>query len=234
MMEFLKQVIDTFIHLSPESVNTLAHQVGPWLYILIFGIIFAETGLVATPFLPGDSLLFALGAVAANPGSPINLGLMCVLLIIAAVVGDAVNYAIGYYVGPKVFHREDSRLLNKQHLLQAHEFYERYGGVTIILARFIPIIRTFAPFVAGIGRMTYHKFALYNVTGGIVWVLLFLLGGWWFGGREIVQKNFKLVILAIIVISVLPAVVEYLRARLRPKARPLGPSPAPLGEESAG
>jgi membrane-associated protein len=233
-MEFLKQVIDTLIHLSPGKVNDLAHLVGHWLYVLIFGIIFAETGLVATPFLPGDSLLFAVGAVAAHPDSPINLGLMCILLIVAAVVGDAVNYAIGYYVGPKIFHYENSRLLNRKHLLQAHEFYERYGGVTIILARFIPIIRTFAPFVAGIGRMTYHRFALYNVTGGVAWVLLFLLGGWWFGGREIVQKNFKLVILAIIVISVLPAVVEYLRARMKSKAPPLGASPAPLGEESAG
>jgi len=226
-MDFLSQVIDTLIHLTPEKVNSLAHLVGPWLYVLLFGIIFAETGLVATPFLPGDSLLFAVGAVAAQPGSPINLALMCVLLVVAAILGDAVNYAIGYYVGPKIFHYENSRLLNKKHLLQAHEFYEKYGGVTIILARFIPIIPTFAPFVAGIGRMTYRKFALYNVTGGIAWVLLFLLGGWWFGGRELVQKNFKLVILAIIVISVLPGVVEYLRHRLSKK-------PEALGEELAG
>jgi membrane-associated protein len=232
-MDFLKQVLDTFIHLSPDSVNALAHQVGPWLYVLLFGIIFAETGLVATPFLPGDSLLFAVGAVAAHPDSPISLGLISILLIVAAILGDAVNYAIGYYVGPKVFSREDSRLLNRKHLLQAHEFYERYGGVTIILARFIPIIRTFAPFVAGIGRMTYHKFALYNITGGIAWVLLFLLGGWWFGGREIVQKNFKLVIVAIIVISILPAVVEYLRARTSRGVTVLAAEPAPLGEESA-
>src|SRR5436305_3355944 len=217
MMEFLSQILDTFLHLSPDSVNVLAHQVGPWLYVILFAIVFAETGLVVTPILPGDSLLFAVGAVAAHPSSPVNLVFTCVLLIIAAIVGDAVNYAIGYYVGPKVFSREDSRRLNKEHLMQAHEFYETYGGVTIILARFIPIIRTFAPFVAGIGKMTYHRFALYNVTGGIAWVLLFLLGGWWFGGREIVQKNFKLVILAIIVISILPAVAEFSRKRLSPK-----------------
>lgn len=214
MMEFLKQVIETLIHLNPTSVNDLAYHVGPWLYAILFAIIFAETGLVATPFLPGDSLLFAVGAVAAHPSSPISLPLMCVLLVAAAILGDAVNYAIGYYVGPKVFHYENSRLLNKKHLRQAHEFYERHGGLTIILARFIPIIRTFAPFVAGIGRMTYRRFAFYNITGGIAWVLIFLLGGWWFGGREVVQKNFKLVIVAIIAISILPAVVEYLRHRI--------------------
>jgi membrane-associated protein len=232
-MEFLRQVIDAFLHLSPDSVNELAHQVGPWLYVILFGIIFAETGLVATPFLPGDSLLFAVGAVAAHPDSPINLAVTCALLIVAAIAGDAVNYAIGYYVGPKVFSREDSRLLNRKHLLQAHEFYERYGGVTIILARFIPIIRTFAPFVAGIGKMTYHRFALYNVTGGVAWVLLFLLGGWWFGGREVVQKNFKLVIVAIIVISILPGVFEYCRARFSRKRAVLASDATPLGEESA-
>ncbi len=231
-MEFLSQILNTFLHLSPDSVNALAHQVGPWLYLILFGIIFAETGLVATPFLPGDSLLFAVGAVAAHPDSPINLALTCVLLIVAAVAGDAVNYAIGFYVGPKVFSREESRLLNKKHLMQAHEFYETYGGVTIILARFIPIIRTFAPFVAGIGKMTYHRFALYNVTGGIAWVLLFLLGGWWFGGREIVQKNFKLVILAIIVISILPAVVEFLRNRLARKVTVVPTKSAALGDDS--
>jgi membrane-associated protein len=170
--------------------------------------------------------------VAAHPDSPISLVFTCVLLIIAAVVGDAVNYAIGYYIGPKVFSREDSRLLSKKHLMQAHEFYETYGGVTIILARFMPIIRTFAPFVAGIGKMTYHRFALYNVTGGIAWVLLFLLGGWWFGGREVVQKNFKLVVLAIIVISILPALVEFLRNRMSRKETAV-PSGAPaLGDES--
>jgi len=142
MMELIRQLFDTLVHLSPDSVNTLAHQVGPWLYVILFGIIFAETGLVATPFLPGDSLLFAVGAVASFPGSPINLGLVCLLLIVAAVAGDAINYAIGTYLGPKVFAREDSWLLNRKHLLEAHAFYERYGGVTIVLARFMPIIRT--------------------------------------------------------------------------------------------
>ena len=139
--------------------------------------------------------------------------MIAVLLVIAAVLGDAVNYFIGYRVGPRVFSREDSWLLNKKHLLKAHNFYEEYGGITIILARFVPIVRTFAPFVAGIGRMSYRRFAVFNVVGGTVWILLFLLAGWWFGAQAVVQKNFKLVIVAIIVISVLPGVVEYLRAR---------------------
>jgi membrane-associated protein len=199
----------------------------------LFAIIFAETGLVATPFLPGDSLLFAVGAVAASPGSPISVTLVSVLLIVAAVLGDAVNYAIGYRVGPKVFSREDSRLLNKKHLLEAHSFYERYGAVTIILARFMPIIRTFAPFVAGIGRMTYSRFATYNIIGGVAWVLLFVLGGWWFGGLESVQKNFKLVIVAIIVISVIPGLVHFLRERAIRNRESLSTADPSLGDESA-
>ena len=216
-MELVQQLFNFVIHFSPQSLNDLAQAVGPWLYVILFAIIFAETGLVVTPFLPGDSLLFAAGAVAAHPDSPIKLLPLMVLLIVAAILGDALNYAIGWYVGPKVFSREDSRLLNRNHLMQAHEFYEKYGAITIILARFMPIVRTFAPFVAGIGRMNYGRFALYNVTGGIAWVVLFLAGGWWFAGSEIVQKNFKLVILAILVVSVLPAVVEFLRARSKAK-----------------
>jgi len=233
-MELIRQLFDTLVHLSPVSVNTLAHQVGPWLYVILFGIIFAETGLVATPFLPGDSLLFAVGAVAGFPGSPINLGLICLLLIVAAVAGDAINYAIGTYLGPKVFAREDSWLLNRKHLLEAHAFYERYGGVTIVLARFMPIIRTFAPFVAGIGRMTYARFAVYNITGGIAWVLLFLLGGWRFGALKTVQKNFHLVIIAIIVISVMPPIVHYLRTRQAPGRSEPASEPVAVGEEPAG
>lgn len=216
-MELAEQLFQFVIHFNPQSLNDIARAVGPWLYVILFAIIFAETGLVVTPFLPGDSLLFAAGAVAAHPDSPIKLVPLTALLIIAAILGDALNYAIGWYVGPKVFSREDSRVLNRDHLMQAHEFYEKYGAVTIILARFIPIVRTFAPFVAGIGRMNYGRFALYNVTGGVVWVVLFLVGGWWFAGSEIVQNNFKLVILAILVVSVLPAVVEFIRARGKAK-----------------
>lgn len=207
-MELLQRVFDTLFHLSPESMNGLAQYLGPWLYVVLAVIIFAETGLVATPFLPGDSLLFAVGAVAASPQSPISLPYTAILLIGAAILGDAVNYLIGYRVGPMVFSREKSLLLNKKHLLEAQRFYDKHGGKTIILARFVPIVRTFAPFVAGIGKMSYGRFAAYNVTGAVAWVLTFLLAGWWFGGREVVQKNFKLVILAIIVISVLPAVFE--------------------------
>jgi membrane-associated protein len=218
-MELLHQVFDTIFHLTPDKLNALAQAVGPGgLYLILFAIIFAETGLVVVPFLPGDSLLFIVGTVAAHPDSPISLAVTAALLVVAAVLGDAVNYAAGYYVGPAVFSREHSRLLNKRHLNEAHEFYERYGGKTIILARFIPIIRTFAPFVAGIGRMSYFRFALYNVVGGVAWVLLCLLSGWWFGNLPFVKKNFELVVVAIIVISVLPAVVEYLRKGPR-KAR---------------
>ncbi len=213
MFEMFQRVVDALVHLSPESMNDLAQYAGPWLYGVLFFIIFAETGLVALPFLPGDSLLFAVGAVAANATSPIDLALTAVLLIVAAILGDAVNYALGYRIGPRVFSREDSWLLNKKHLLEAQHFYEEYGGKTIILARFMPIVRTFAPFVAGIGKMNYFRFAVFNVTGGVAWVLSFLLGGWWFGGRAVVQKNFKIVIVAIIVISVLPAVIEFWRKR---------------------
>jgi membrane-associated protein len=229
MMELIRPLLD-LLHLNPESLNALAHQLGPWLYVLLFGIIFAETGLVVTFLLPGDSLLFAVGAVAASPGSPINFWLVCVLLIVAAVAGDAVNYAIGSYLGPRVFSREDSWLLNRRHLLEAHEFYERYGSVTIILARFMPIIRTFAPFVAGIGKMTYRHFAVYNVIGGVVWVLLFLLAGRWFGEQDIVRKRFDLVIYAIVVISILPAVVGYLRNRMTRNTKGPAEEPANLAE----
>jgi membrane-associated protein len=233
LMDLLRSLVQTLVHLSPESMNALAHQVGHGLYVVLFLIIFAETGLVAVPFLPGDSLLFAVGAVAAHPDSPINLPLTAVLLIVAAVVGDAINYAIGYRIGPRVFSREDSWLLNKKHLNEAHQFYEKYGGKTIILARFMPIVRTFAPFVAGIGSMNYARFALYNITGGVAWVLSFLLAGWWFGGRAVVQKNFKLVILAIIVISILPAVIEFLRNWRRGRHPDAEPQPAVLEPTAA-
>ncbi len=213
IVQFLTSVVQTVINLGPDTINQYANDLGPWLYAVLFLIIFAETGLVVTPFLPGDSLLFAVGAVAAHPDSPIQLGLMALLLVVAAVVGDAVNYAIGAYIGPRIFSREDSRFLNKKHLMRAHQFYEDYGGITIILARFIPIVRTFAPFVAGIGKMRYVRFAVFNVVGGTAWILCFLVGGWLFGGLSYVQKNFKLVILAIIVISVLPGVYEYVRSR---------------------
>lgn len=211
-MDWIRQAMDIFLHLD-RHLNDAAGQMGAWLYGLLSLIIFCETGLVVTPFLPGDSLLFAVGSLAADEGSPIRLPVIAVLLCIAAVVGDAVNFAIGKWVGPAIFHKETGRLLNKQHLLRAHRFYEKHGGKTIFLARFIPIIRTFAPFVAGIGKMNYLRFAIYNVTGGVTWVLLFLIAGYWFGAQPWVKGNFHWVIMAIIVISVIPVVVEYIRAR---------------------
>ncbi len=217
-MEFINKLIWTIFHLSPKSLNDFTAYVGPTnLYVILFMIVFAETGFVVTPFLPGDSLLFALGAIAADPGSPINLPLISGLLIVAAILGDAVNYWAGKRIGPKVFTSESSRFLNKKHLLRAQEFYEKYGGKTIILARFVPIVRTFAPFVAGIGNMGYGRFFLYNVIGGIAWVVICVVAGFWFGRIEFVQKRFELVIIAIIVISIMPMVVEYFLARRRAK-----------------
>jgi membrane-associated protein len=217
----MSRIIDIFLHLD-RHLNDWAAGMGGWLYGLLFAVIFAETGLVVTPFLPGDSLLFAVGALAATDGSPLSLGLVCVLLCIAAIAGDAVNYAAGFKIGPRVFHSETSRLLNRRHLFRAQAFYEKYGGKTIVIARFVPIIRTFAPFVAGIGQMTYPRFALFNVAGGVAWVLLFTIGGYSFGNQEFVKRNFQYVILAIIVISLLPIVIEYLRARRL--ARSAGPA----------
>ena len=214
-MAALKDLIRQIFSLAkPETLNSLAQSMGNGLYVLLFVVIFAETGLVVTPFLPGDSLLFAVGAVSATPNTPINLPLTAALLVIAAVLGDAVNYFIGYRIGPKVFASEGSWLLNKKHLIEAQAFYDRHGGKTIILARFVPIVRTFAPFVAGVGRMNYGRFFLFNVIGGVSWVLICLLGGWFFGSWPFVQKNFELVLVAVVVISVIPVAIEFARGYL--------------------
>jgi membrane-associated protein len=197
------------------------------IYAVLFLIVFAETGLVVTPFLPGDSLLFAVGAVGARPEIGLNLPVITGLLIVAAIVGDAVNYWIGYRVGPAIFSKDTGRLLNKEHLIRAQRFYERYGGKTIILARFVPIVRTFAPFVAGVGRMNYLRFAAYNVLGGIAWVLICVVAGYFFGQFAFVQRHFELVILAIIAISVMPMAWEVWRARIA--ARNAAPADAPAG-----
>jgi membrane-associated protein len=210
-MDF-NQFIDLFLHLD-RHLNDYAGHLGAWLYLILFLIVFCETGLVVTPILPGDSLLFAVGALAATDGSPLRLELLIVLLISAAVLGDAVNYFIGFWVGPRVFTSEQSWLFNKKHLIRTQLFYERYGGKTIILARFIPIIRTFAPFVAGIGLMEYRRFFRFNVVGGAAWVLIFLLSGYWLG--EAVKGYFSIIIVAIVVLSVLPAVIEYILTRRR-------------------
>lgn len=206
------EILNWFLHLD-ESLNQLAASMGPWLYVVLFLVIFCETGLVVTPFLPGDSLLFAVGALAATTGSPIQLGWMIPLLIVAAVLGDGVNYWAGKLIGPRVFRWEKSLLFNRKHLDHAQSFYDKYGSKTIVLARFVPIVRTFAPFVAGIGKMNFFRFWSYNVIGGIVWVVLFLVLGFWFGNHEFVKKNFEVVILAIIGISVLPMIYEFWKSR---------------------
>jgi membrane-associated protein len=218
-MELIAFLVDFVLHID-QHLDLLIQAWGLWVYLLLFLIVFCETGLVITPFLPGDSLLFAVGAFAAR-GS-LDLAWVFILLIAAAILGDTVNYWLGQMVGPKVFQSEKSRLLNRKHLIRTHEFYERHGGKTIIIARFVPIIRTFAPFVAGIGEMAYARFLSYNVIGAFVWVFLFVIGGYYFGNLEIVRRNFTLVIFAIILISVMPGVVEVLRHRARPAASPAG------------
>jgi membrane-associated protein len=220
MMDLIHLFLDYFLHLDVH-LNEVIRDYGTWTYLLLFLIIFCETGMVATPILPGDSLLFTAGALAAMDGSPLKIELLFLLLGAAAVGGDTVNYWIGHLVGPRVFTREKSLFFRKEYLDRTHRFYERYGGKTIIIARFIPIIRTFAPFVAGIGSMTYLKFISYNVIGGLVWIAAFLFGGYYFGNIPLVKKNFTFVIMAIIVISVMPPVIEYLRQRYGRKTEEL-------------
>lgn len=208
-MDLLPRIIDLFLHLD-QHLGQLISQYGTWTHLILFLIVFCETGLVVTPFLPGDSLLFAAGTFAAL--GALDLRLVVLLLIVAAIAGDTVNYWVGAYIGPRAFSGE-IRFLRKEYLDRTHAFYEKHGGKTIILARFVPIIRTFAPFVAGVGAMSYPKFITYNVVGAVLWVGLFVLGGYFFGNISVVRENFTLVILAIIAISVLPIVVEALRAR---------------------
>jgi membrane-associated protein len=208
-VEWIAYFVDLFLHLDQHLTEVL-RDYGTWTYLILFGIIFCETGLVVTPFLPGDSLLFAAGSFAAV-GS-LDPHLLFVLLSAAGILGDTVNYWIGAFVGPRAFSGE-IRFLKKEYLDRTHRFYERYGGKTIIIARFVPIVRTFAPFVAGIGAMSYGRFIVYNVVGGAAWVGLFVYGGYFFGNIEFVKRNFSLVIVAIIVISVMPMVVEFIRAR---------------------
>jgi membrane-associated protein len=196
-----------------SSLVEMSKTMGPWLYVLLFAIIFCETGLVVTPFLPGDSLLFAVGVLCRLGG--MSIVVILPMLLLAAVLGDASNYTIGNLVGPKVFTSSTSKLLNREHLLKTQAFYDKYGGKTIIIARFIPIVRTFAPFVAGIGKMQYKKFFSFNVIGAVAWVCSIMPLGYAFANLPFVKKNFHVVIFAIIAISVLPAVIEYLRERAR-------------------
>jgi membrane-associated protein len=214
--------VDLFLHLD-QHLRDVALAYGPWIYGLLFLIIFAETGLVVTPILPGDSLLFAAGALAATidpeTGSRLlRVELVTALLLVAAVLGDAVNYGVGHYIGPRIFTATDNtgllhRLLNRKHLAQAHAFFEKYGGKAVVLGRWVPIVRTFVPFVAGAGSMTYRTFAVYNVIGAVIWVGVCIGAGYLFGNIPVVQKNFSLVMLAIVAVSLIPAVIEFLRHR---------------------
>ena len=225
-MKQLLFLFDLIRHIDQHLVR-LANTMGGWVYALLFLIVFAETGLVVTPFLPGDSLLFAVGTLCAVEGSPLNVYAVSLLLFVAAVLGDAVNYQIGYRVGPKVFKSDTSRWLNKKHLLKTQEFYERYGGKAIIIARFVPVIRTFAPFVAGVGKMRYRRFVAFNVIGAALWVLLLVPAGYLFANVPFVKKNFEVVILMIIGLSVMPVVIEILREWRASKKK----APAPLPEQ---
>lgn len=211
-MEFIHYVVDFILHIDVHLTELVA-QYGMWVYAILFLILFCETGLVVTPFLPGDSLLFVAGALAALPTNSLDVHVMVFLMVVAAVAGDAVNYTIGRLFGARLFANPNSKVFRRSYLDQTHKFYEKHGGKTIILARFVPIVRTFAPFVAGMGRMSYRHFALYNVVGALIWVLLLTYAGYLFGNVPFVQNNLKFVIVAIIVVSVLPAIIEVVRHR---------------------
>ena len=228
-MEMIKDFLHFVMHLD-ESLPDFIRQHGVWIYGLLFLIIFCETGLVVTPFLPGDSLLFAVGAVAANEaiGNEMNLWYVIPLMCAAGILGDAVNYAIGRRMGPAVFTRESGIFLRKEYLFKAQAFYEKHGGKAIVLARFVPIVRTFAPFVAGIGRMRYASFAYFNIMGGIIWVVSLTLAGYFLGNIPIIKKNFEATVILIIVVSLLPIVFEWWKSRKAPPATAAAPAMAPV------
>jgi len=211
-VEWISSFVDVILHLD-QHLLVLVQNYGPWIYGILFLILFCETGLVVTPFLPGDSLLFVAGAIA-GAGS-MNVHLLVVLLLAAAVLGDSMNYAIGHYIGPKVFRFDDSWFFKKAYVERTHRFFERHGGKTIVLARFVPIIRTYAPFVAGIGAMDYRRFLLFNVAGAVLWVASLTYAGYFFGNLPAVKNNLSLVILGIIVLSISPGIVELLRHKLK-------------------
>lgn len=208
----LMQIIDFILHIDKHLV-TLTAEYGAWLYVILFLIVFCETGLVVTPVLPGDSLLFAAGAVAASSAGNLNVHVVVLVLLAAAILGDAFNFTIGKFFGEKLFSNPNSKIFKQEYLAKTHAFYDKYGGKTIILARFVPIVRTFAPFVAGMGKMHYGRFIRYNIIGAIAWVVLFAYAGYFFANTKIVKENLSLVLVAIIVLSVLPAVVEIVRAK---------------------
>jgi membrane-associated protein len=210
-MEFITYLIDFIIHID-KHLYEIVTEYQFWTYLILFIIVFCETGLVVTPFLPGDSLLFAAGAIAAMDGNPLNLLLLILVLCIAAILGDSVNYEIGKFLGHKVYER-DYKFVKKEHLLKTHAFYEKHGGKTIIIARFMPIIRTFAPFVAGVGEMSFKRFLSFNVIGGILWVIAFTTAGFFFGNIPVVKRNFTLVVFSIIIISFLPMVYAFVQTK---------------------
>lgn len=224
MKESLVYLMDLVLHLD-RHLSTLSSSLGSWMYVILFAVVFCETGLIVTPFLPGDSLLFAVGALLALPETGLSLPLMFVLLLVAAILGDAVNYRVGRMIGPKVFRSEKSWMLNQDHLQKAQRFYEKHGGKAIFLARFVPIVRTFAPFVAGAGKMNYLRFWMFNVGGAVVWVGLFLAGGYLFGNFPFVKKNFSMVMLGIIVLSLLPMAFEWWRDRNHRKTETAAQTP---------
>src|SRR5579862_2034099 len=211
-MQVLHQLIDLFMHLDRHLNDAMQAHGTTWTYAVLFAIIFSETGFVVTPFLPGDSLLFAAGALAASPGSPMSVGLLFLLFCIAAIGGNTVNYFVGRLFGEKLAVKFPG-IIKPKYLEKTHAFYEKYGGQTIVITRFVPIVRTFAPFVAGVGEMGFGKFTAYNVAGGVLWVGLLLFGGFWFGQLEFVKTHFGIVELAIIFISILPMLIEFLRHR---------------------
>ena len=215
-MEYLQYAIDFVLHIDVHMAELVA-QYGMWIYAILFVIIFCETGLVVTPFLPGDSLLFVAGALASLPTNHVNVHLMILMLMAAAILGDAANYTIGRFFGGRLFRNPNSRIFKQSYLEKTHHFYEKHGGKTIILARFVPIVRTFAPFVAGMGHMSYRHFASYNIIGGVVWVALFSYAGYLCGGLEVVQRNLKLLIVLIIFISLVPMAVEIWRNKRKAK-----------------
>lgn len=213
-MDFIQLTIDFILHIDQHMIQ-LVQDYHLWTYAILFVVIFCETGLVVTPFLPGDSLLFVAGAITAQPDMPLEIGYLVVIVFAAAVLGDSCNYMIGHFFGKRLFGKPDSKVFKQSYLDKTHAYFRKYGGKTIILARFIPIVRTFAPFVAGMGKMNYYYFMIYNLTGAALWVGLFCFAGYFFGDLPFVQHNLKLLLLAIIVISVLPAVVEIVRAKLK-------------------
>lgn len=215
-MEILAQLFDFVLHIDKHLGEIIANY-GTWTYLILFAIVFLETGVVVTPFLPGDSLLFAAGAFAAT--GAMNVVVVFVLLAVAAILGDTVNYWIGHRVGPRVF-EEDVRFLKREYLERTQKFYEKHGGKTIFLARFVPIVRTFAPFVAGVGTMRYGKFIVYNIVGALVWTSVFIFAGYYFGNIPVVRENFGLVVIAIILVSVLPVGYELIQHRLRRSPEP--------------